>query len=647
MKRSAKQGIILAIVAIVTFICFQYTLGNQFTLWDDDYYVTNNQYIRAFSLENLKVIFTQDITKNNYHPLCILSLAVNYHFAGLNPWSYYFTNILIHIANAFLVFMLFIRLSRWLKVSDFSALFMAGFGALWFAIHPMHVESVAWIAERKDVLYAFFYFWGLLTYCNYLERYEKKWYWITFVLFALSCLSKPMAVVFPLSLVCLDVLYGRSFDMRMITGKVVFFAGALLCGGFAFYSQNRAGAVASFEALTISERLLYASYGFVMYVWKLFVPTNLSTLYPYPYRYISGYLPGIYYAAPVIALTIIVLPTWLLYKRNSSFFRIYLFGMGFFLANVIFVLQFVSVGSAIMSDRYSYVAYFGLLFLIVYLLQLLIIRTPSAKGAIVTVLLLLSTGLAALCAQRTYVWHNSETLLTDAIEKYPYRALLSYKWRGNYYLSIGELDKAMKDYELLASIRAADDKVKANMDRIRAMKLMQGGGLLPAAQVGSADEASYKPKVDSAIALAAMGDTLAAFRKYVNALAANAPMAERALAASSNDLVQAQTYRQAIAQYNMLLKINTSNPFYYFLRGCALFGVGEMKQAIADWEHAAIMNSRDVQQSASYNLSVAYDSLREPVKAWQHLSKAQEVGYKPSQEFVDKLRRRYEAASRR
>ena len=204
----------------------------------------------------------------------------------------------------------------------------------------------------------------------------------------------------------------------------------------------------------------------------------------------------------------------------------------------------------------------------------------------------------------------------------------------------------MKDYELLASIRAADDKVKANMERIRAMKVMQGGGLMPSEQTPSENSTACKAKVDSAIALAALGDTLAAFRKYVSALAANAPMAERILAASSNDLVQSQRYHQAIAQYNMLMKINTSNPFYYFLRGCALFGVGDMKPAIADWERAASMNSRDVQQSASYNLSVAYDSLHDARKAWHYLSQARELGYKPGPEFVDKLQRRYEASSR-
>src|SRR5205823_5915601 len=151
------------------FICFRYTLHNEFTNWDDDYYVTNDPYIKALTPYNLKVIFTEDITKNNYHPLCMLSLAINYYFAQLRPMTYYLTNILIHIANAVLVFLLFLGLCRRLKVDENGGLFIAGFGALWFAIHPMHVESVAWIAERKDVLYAFFYIAGLLSYLRYIS----------------------------------------------------------------------------------------------------------------------------------------------------------------------------------------------------------------------------------------------------------------------------------------------------------------------------------------------------------------------------------------------------------------------------------------------------------------------------------------------
>ncbi len=617
----AKKALILAAICIVTFFCFRYTLQNQFTNWDDDYYVTNDKYIRAFTLENLKVIFTQDITKNNYHPLCMLSLAVNYHFAGLNPWSYYLTNILIHIANIILVFFLFIQLCRRLKLTDAAGLFIASFGALWFGIHPMHVESVAWISERKDVLYAFFYVAGLLGYLRYIHEGGKKWYWITFALFVASCLSKPMAVVFPMSLLCVDVLFQRKDWKKLIKEKLVFFLMSLLCGGFAFYTQSRVGAVASFGLLTIGERIMYASYGFVMYISKIFNPTYLSTFYPYPYRYTTGYLPVIYYAAPFIALGFITLPTWYLYRTKSPYFRMYAFGMGFFLANVIFVLQFISVGAAIMSDRYSYVAYIGLFFLIAWALWEIISRLPALRQPVVGLLLVCSAGLAYLCSERTKAWHDSLSLTSDAIEKYPYRALLSYKWRGNYYFSVGELDKAMEDYGLLAQLNSADARVKTNIAKIEALKAMQGSGIpagmpdLGAMPKVTPGDKSYKVFIDSSLACLKVGDTLGAFRKYIRAISVNPAESEKAAAEIGNNMVQSQQYGLAIMQYNMLMKLNTSNPFYYFLRGCAYFGTNQMKSAIGDWEIAVKMKSKDVQQSAAYNLSVAYDSIGNSARA--------------------------------
>src|SRR5580698_7791620 len=120
-----KQILILGAICVLTFLCFRYTIQNQFTIWDDDYYVTNDPYIKALTPENLKVIFTQDITKNNYHPLCMLSLAINYHFSQLNPQAYYLTNILIHIANIILVFFLLLQLCRRLKMDENSQLFIA------------------------------------------------------------------------------------------------------------------------------------------------------------------------------------------------------------------------------------------------------------------------------------------------------------------------------------------------------------------------------------------------------------------------------------------------------------------------------------------------------------------------------------------
>ncbi|MBE2288433.1 MAG: hypothetical protein IAE95_02685 [Chitinophagaceae bacterium] len=637
LSLSVQKVLLPAIVAVITLICFRYTLYNQFTNWDDDFYVTNDVYIREFSAHNLRVLFTEDITRNNYHPLCMLSLAVNYFFSGLEPMGYYLTNILIHAVNAWLVFVLFFRLALRLSLSESAALFLSFFGSLWFAIHPMHVESVAWISERKDVLYAAFYISGLLSYLRYLDNRSKKWLWITYALFVLSCLSKPMAVTFPLALLALDYLMHGRVGLSDMRSKTFFLLTSFAFGAAAFYTQHRTGAVASFGVLSISERIMYAGYGFIMYVAKFFVPVGLSTFYPYPYRFIDGSLPMIYYLAPFLSVLIVVLPVVVLVRLKSRYVPVVVFGLVFFVVNLVLVLQFISVGSAIMADRYSYVAYIGLLFTVFYLLADLIQRMPSMRLVVTSLLLVVSAGYAIACAARTKVWHNSETLHTDAIEKYPMRALLSYKWRGHHYFSIGEYEQAMQDYEVLVTLRSADNKVKANMEKIAVLSALKNN--LAGGQLKSV-AGSYKSHLDSAIAFVVSGDTTAAFRQYVLALAADPVNAERALATVSDELVQKQQYARAIAQYNMLMKLNTTNPFYYFLRGCAHFGIGHLPDAVDDWEVAVKMNSKDVQQSASYNLSVAYDSLRDPSRALFYMEKAQKLGYNVASDYAARIRRK-------
>lgn len=633
------RSILMLLIAAITMLCFKDTLHNQFTLWDDDYYVTNNVYIRAFTWENLKVIFTEDVTKNNYHPLCLLSLAVNYKISGLDPVGYYFANVMLHIINALLVFVLVTRLCTRLYLTDFSNLFISSFTALWFAIHPMHVESVGWISERKDLLYTCFYLLAFLSWLRYTNNGGGKWFLIALLLFIASCLSKPMAVTLPLSLICFDVLFPRLSIIKSVIEKWPFFLVSLIIGSMAFYTQSRTGAVADFSALTIAERIMYASYGFIMYLSKFLAPVHLSTFYPYPFRYIDGSLPSIYYWSPLLAIAAVVLPAFLLYKFARQHLRVFLFGMGFFIANIIFVLQFVSVGAAIMADRYSYVAYIGLFFILAYFLVWFSEKYLTQKNIIITATLSYSLVLAVACQARTKVWYNSETLLSDAINKYPYRALLSYKWRGNYYLSIGELDKAMEDYGLLVKLHAADDKVLANIQRIEAMKSMNG--IYPLPQSSIVDEATISQiqlHIDSVLLAAAKLDSVLAFRQYAAALRLQPALAEKMLAETANNYVQLQKYQEAIPLYGVLMKINTSNAFYFFLRGCAFFGINNLSAAVADWELATTMNVKDVQQSATYNLSVAYDSLRQPQKAYEYVLRAQQLGYNAAPDFVNKLK---------
>jgi len=637
---------VIAGICIITFACFRYSLDNLLTNWDDDVYVTNDQYIKAFTAENLKTIFTEDITKNNYHPLTMLTLAVNYHFAQLEPKTYYLTNILIHIANVILVFLLAMGLFKRMVNeihSQFtiynSQLLLAGFCALWFGIHPMHVESVSWLAERKDVLYAFFYFIGLLLYLRYMDENKTKWYIYTMLSFIASCLAKPMAVVFPISLFAIDLLLNRKWERKVILEKIPLLIASLVFGGYAYYRQNATGAIAPFAVLSLGERIMYASYGFVMYITKLFNPTHLSTFYPYPYRYIDGSLPWIYYASPIISILIIAVPLYFAWKMTKQYFRVIAFGYGYFIANIIFVLQFISCGAAIMADRYSYVSYFGLLFMLVYFIGEVMDRFPLYKISIIAVLLLVSGELSYICYQRTKVWHNAETLLTDAIQKYPYGALLSYKWLGNYYLDSLKLDQAEKCYRMLTMLHSADAKVYDNLGNVLKFKneypqalgaydtsLEKGGNI-------------YRTLLDRSSCLSNLGDTNAAVQDFVTAMKLN-PDAEKNYAEAGFTEVQGKEYPSALGRYTILLKFRPDNPYYYFYKGVCEFGLEKIKASAGDFKSALLLNNREVSVVAAYNLSVACDSLNEDSNAMRYAHIAEQLGYKLNPDYYSNLQKK-------
>jgi len=632
-----KKLWVIAGICIITFICFNYSLNNLFTNWDDDVYVTHDQYIKAFTADNLKTIFTEDITKNNYHPLTMLSLAVNYHYAQLEPRTYYLTNILIHIANVILVFLLATEFCARLKINKSRSLFMAAFCALWFGVHPMHVESVSWLAERKDVLYAFFYFLGLLTYLRYIDKNKIKWYLLTVLCFIASCLSKPMAVVFPVSLLAIDLLLNRKWKSKVLVEKIPLLLVSLACGGYAYYRQNATGAIAPFAVLSFADRVMYASYGFVMYVTKLFYPFRLSTFYPYPYHYIDGSLPWIYYASPVIGIAIVAVPLFIAWKMNKKYFRVIAFGYGFFTANIIFVLQFISCGAAIMADRYSYVSYFGLLFMIVYFLGEIRDRFPLYKISVILLLSAFSAELSYLCYERTKVWHNSETLLKDAIHKYPYGALLSYKWLGNYYMDSLQYDSAGRCYRMLTMLHAADASVYDNLGNIfkfkneypQALKaydtsLQMGGNI-------------YRTLLDRSSCLADMEDTNAAIRDYATALRLN-PDAEKRYAEAGFTESQKKQYTDAIGRYTVLLKFSPNNPYYYFYRGVSEFGEGKIRASAADFKSAFLFNAPQVSVIAVYNLSVACDSLNDDSDAVKYAYIARQHGYAVDPAYFNKIK---------
>lgn len=394
------------LVAVLTAVCLWPMLKNEFTNWDDEFYVINNPLLRG---PDWKGIFSQQVL-GNYHPLTILSYAFNFAISGLDPFSYLLVNYLFHIANTVLVFYFIWNISGKNKV-------IAAFVALVFGIHPMHVESVAWVAERKDVLYTFFFLLSLIQYWSFLTKAKRKNLVFCFLFFVLSLLSKPAAIVLPLVLFLLDYWYGQSLKKNIVF-KLPFFALSIIFGIITVGIQS-SSAMAGLSVFSITDRLFFACYVVMTYFVRFFVPYPLSAFHPFPITNFAGWP---IYLSPIFVVVLLV-ALWFLRKN-----KIVVFGMFFYVINLLLVLQIVSIGLTIVSERYTYVPYIGLAFMLAMLVSR-IKFIPQKVSLVVGAASIIAFGIITF--QRTKVWKNSGTLWTDALKTTP-RAPYARTNRANY-----------------------------------------------------------------------------------------------------------------------------------------------------------------------------------------------------------------------
>ena len=383
-------------VLVFTGISFLPMLTNGFTNWDDDIYITRNPLIKG---PDWNGIFTQ-ASASNYHPLTMLTLAFNYAISETDPFSYHFVNWLLHILNTALVFLFVYKISG-------KKIYVAALASLIFGVHPMHVESVAWVSERKDVLYTLFFLLALLQYWRFLEGGKRSNVILCFVFFVLSLLSKPAAVILPIVLLLLDYWKGRAFNWKMLVEKIPFFILSLIFGYITIKVQS-ADAIVSFDIYPLWSRFFFACYTIMIYAARFFVPYPLSAFHPYPSvdaLGLSVWLSPIF----IIALAILL---WL--KRKD---RLVVFSLLFFIVNLLLVVQFVSVGLTIVSERYTYVPYIGLSFLAGMWLEKYLATSSSTLIRAVPFFIAIVFGIISF--QRTKVWKDGDTLWADVIKKYP------------------------------------------------------------------------------------------------------------------------------------------------------------------------------------------------------------------------------------
>lgn len=630
----------LALILTITFVSFYPSLKCQFTNWDDNVYIEENNLIKSLSLKNIKNIFSpSNPVSLNYHPLTILSLAIDYHYSKLDAVLYHKTNLLLHLMNVLLVFFFIYQLSGNLpdsllrrETNNAGKLEVAVIVALLFGIHPMRVESVTWIAERKDVLYTFFFLSALLSYLKYTQTGKWTHYALTLVLFICSVLSKAVAVVLPVVLLLIDLYQGRKINLKSLLPKLPFFAFSLILGFIAYSIQSKES-IAAFNTFTIFQRIMFACYGFIMYIVKLFLPVNLSAYYPYPFTDASGNVPVYFMIMPFIVLIIASGVAWSLKKT-----KIIAFGFAFYFITAALVLQFISVGQVIMADRYSYVPYLGLFFIIGEGYRYVKSKNDRRWKLWNKVFFAVLAGSAALFSyltyERTKVWQNSETLWTDVISKYPY-VETAYENRGNYYAHLNKLDDALKDYETLLKMKTKNQKIYSNLGNIYGLRKEFDKSLNAYSQAIAMQADNPEAHLNRAITYSMMRKYPEAFADYEIAMK-KLPDNIIALKNRSYTYLASGEFEKSLIDYDKLLSLYPADTLSYLNRGIVKFNMQKYRDAISDFKTFIAMKPNNPE--AHYNLSVCYSKSGNYKAAYTAAVKASQLGQNVSPDYMKDLK---------
>ena len=613
-----QQWALLLIILAITFIVFSPALKDGFTNWDDNLYVTDNTLIKSISFDNLRKF--GDNVAGNFHPLTMISLAVNYYFHKLDPFYYHLTNILFHLLNTVLVFFLVKKISR-------KNIFITFFTTLFFAIHPMHVESVAWVSERKDVLYSFFFLAGLLLYYLYIEKRKGLLLLAVFLLFVLSDLSKSAAVVFPVLLLLIDYYEGRKLNTKVLLEKLPFLLIAVWIGIIAIHTQSQSNAIGDFKYYSLLERIRIAAYGLITYIIKFVVPFRLSSFHPYP----KGGFPAYYNLSLIAVLALIV---YFIYKGRKQ--KWLLFGFGFYLITVALVLQFLTVGNAVIAERYTYLPYIGLGVIYFEFCSRILHKLASSntKYLVWALLSIQIISFVGVSYARTRVWKNSETLWTDVLKKYPDTSG-AYTNRGHYYRTNHDYQKAIENYNKAIELDkhnylAFHNRGKAYFDLGKYDEALNDMNEAIRLKPDFAETYSNRGSI-----FAIRKDYTAAIKDFDKAIQLD-PKNANAYANRSLAYFYSGKNEKALEDADAFLRINPNDPDMLNVRGLCYNKLDKNQEALADFNRSIMLNPK---QGVFYqNRSFLYSKMGDKQNALKDILHAQQLGVKVDDNYLSGLR---------
>lgn len=421
MKRDRVLFIILCVVlAAITGAVFHRVTSFDLTNLDDFDYVTQNKHVLSgMTWDTVTWAFTTT-RSSNWHPVTWLSLALDCELNGLDSGALHLTNLILHIANTLLLF----GLLRWLTGRTWRSVFVAAL----FAVHPLHVESVAWVTERKDVLSTFFWLLTIIAYALYARRPRARTYALALFAFVLGLMAKPMLVSLPIALLLMDYwplgrFGGKGSARRLIIEKTPFIALAGASCVVTFWVQRVTGAVATLDRFGMAERLANAVISYVEYIVMMLWPARLAAYYPFP-------TSGLTILKVAGALALLAGITTIAFRLRRS--RPYvLAGWLWYIVTLVPVIGIVQVGKQAVADRYTYVPLIGLFVIIAWGVPDILAR---GKGKLSNAwnVALASAGIAivlvlgAQSCRQAETWQNSIVLFKHALAVTSHNAIAHF-----------------------------------------------------------------------------------------------------------------------------------------------------------------------------------------------------------------------------
>lgn len=587
------------LLALVTVLVYSPVRHAGFLVFDDSDYAGDRHVQSGLTAEGVKWAFTT-FHASNWHPLTWLSHMLDASLFGPNPGPQHFVNVLFHAANAVLLFVLLFRLTN--------KLWPAAFVAALFAWHPLHVESVAWISERKDVLSMFFGLLTLMTYVGYAQKstahnpQSTVRYITTLVLFALGLMAKPMLVTLPCVMLLLDIwplgrlrvftsiTEGRDSrvtehetgNTKIFIEKVPFFIlTAVSC--ILTYLAQRTEAVMSLEQRPLGLRVENAVVSYAEYLGKAIWPAKLAVIYPLPTQ-----IPAWQIGAAAVLLVVISAFAWAMRKRAPYV----LIGWLWFLGTLVPVIGLVQVGGQALADRYTYFPLIGVFIAIGFGAMDLAARFRISTAALAAAATLSLGACLAATAYQLRFWQDSETLFTRAIAV--------------------TKDNAIAHINLGVALEQADHRQEALAEYKKAVEI---------------DPNRFQGHNNYANLLAATGERQEAFNQYQEALRLN-PNAELAHVNFGTLLSEMGRFEDAMREYTEATQLAPEDPRPHYLLGKACLRHGQSAEAVKHFRQALQLDANDFQTLTWLARVLAADrdaSLRNATEALQFSQQANDL----------------------